>query len=70
MNVTEDSMNTVMKVLPSMKSPTISKLYDGSKGGYAVEVAIAEDQIVDLIPKLKRAGASDILELQIEKVVR
>ncbi len=70
MNVNEDSMNKVMNVLPSMKSPTISKLYDGPKGGYAVEVAVAEDQIVNLIPRLKRAGATDILELQIEKVVR
>jgi ATP phosphoribosyltransferase len=70
MNVTEDSMNRVMNALPSMKSPTISKLYDGPKGGYAVEVAVAEDQIVNLIPRLKRAGATDILELQIEKVVR
>jgi ATP phosphoribosyltransferase len=70
MNVTEDYMSKVMNVLPSMKSPTISKLYDGPKGGFAVEVAVAEDQIVNLIPRLKRAGATDILELQIEKVVR
>ncbi|MGQ9640030.1 MAG: ATP phosphoribosyltransferase [Candidatus Bathyarchaeia archaeon] len=70
MNVQEECMGGVMKVLPAMKSPTISKLYGGEGTGYAVEVAVNEDQVVQLIPKLKRAGATDILELKIEKVVR
>lgn len=70
MNVPEDCMSKVMSVLPAMKSPTISKLYGDEGAGYAVEVAVDEGQIVQLIPKLKRNGATDILELQIEKVVR
>jgi ATP phosphoribosyltransferase len=70
MNVPEESMSKVMSVLPSMKSPTISKLYGKEGSGYAVEVAVDEEQIVQLIPKLKKNGATDILELQIEKVVR
>jgi ATP phosphoribosyltransferase len=70
MNVPEESMSKVMNVLPSMKSPTISKLYGKEGSGYAVEVAVDEEQIVQLIPKLKKNGATDILELQIEKVVR
>ena len=70
MNVPEDSMNKVMSILPAMKSPTISKLYGDNQAGYAVEVAVNEAQIVELIPKLKKNGATDILELQIEKVVK
>ncbi|MEM4250258.1 MAG: ATP phosphoribosyltransferase [Candidatus Bathyarchaeia archaeon] len=70
MNVPEDCMSKVMSILPAMKSPTVSKLYGDDGSGYAVEVAVEEAQIVQLIPKLKRAGAADILELQIEKVVR
>ncbi len=70
MNVPEDCMSKVISVLPAMKSPTISKLYGEEKAGYAVEVAVSEEQVVQLIPKLKKSGATDILELQIEKVVR
>jgi ATP phosphoribosyltransferase len=70
MNVPEESMSKVMSVLPSMKSPTISKLYGKEGSGYAIEVAVDEEHIVQLIPKLKKNGATDILELQIEKVVR
>ncbi len=70
MNVPEDSMSRVMNILPAMKSPTISRLYGEKGAGYAVEVAVDEEQVVQLIPKLKRSGATDILELRIEKVVR
>jgi ATP phosphoribosyltransferase len=70
MNVPESSMSKIMSVLPAMKSPTISKLYGEGEAGYAVEVAVDEKQIVQLIPQLKKNGATDILELQIEKVVR
>jgi len=70
MNVPEDCMSQVISVLPAMKSPTISKLYGEERAGYAVEVAVSEEQVVQLIPRLKKSGATDILELQIEKVVR
>ncbi len=69
MNVPESAFEEVIGVLPAMKSPTISQLY-GSNGGYAVEVAVREDQIVQLIPVLKRKGATDIIELDIKKAIR
>jgi ATP phosphoribosyltransferase len=53
-------------VLPSAKSPTISEL---ASGGYAIESVVERRTINTLIPELKDAGASDILELPISKIV-
>jgi len=69
MNVSESSFEDLLEVLPAMKSPTISQLH-GNNGGYAVEVAVKEDQIAKLIPVLKRRGATDIIELAVEKAIR
>ena len=49
-----------------MKAPTVSPL---SEGGYAVETVVEKNQVNRLIPKLKTAGATDILELPITKIV-
>jgi len=70
MNVPEKFFNRVMKVLPAMKSPTISRLHGRKDSGYAVEVAVTGDQLVKLIPTLKKNGATDILEVDIKKVVQ
>ena len=69
MNVPEKALRKVLKILPSMKSPTISKLAS-EKAGYAVEVAVKKDEVVKLIPMLKKCGATDILELDIRKAVK
>jgi len=68
LNVGADDLDRVIELLPSMKSPTVSKLF-GSDGGYAVETVVPKRQINVLIPALKDAGASDIIELPISKVV-
>jgi len=70
MNVAAEALQNVLAVLPSMKSPTISRLAGGQDAGYAVEVAVDEKQAVQLIPQLRKRGASDILELDIKKVIR
>lgn len=67
MNVPEDKIEDVISVLPSMKNPTISKLYNS--GYYAVESVVDRADVNLLIPKLKKAGATDILELVISKIV-
>ena len=48
------------------KSPTVSELADG---GFAIETVVDEEQINTLIPALKDAGATGILELPISKIV-
>ncbi|MEM3736792.1 MAG: ATP phosphoribosyltransferase [Candidatus Bathyarchaeia archaeon] len=70
MNVSADALEGVLSILPSMKSPTISRLAGGGDAGYAVEVAVSDEQVLHLIPTLKRKGATDILEIDIKKVVR
>ncbi|OGW30179.1 MAG: ATP phosphoribosyltransferase [Nitrospirae bacterium GWF2_44_13] len=67
MNVSERSFKRVMSLLSAMHSPTISALSD--KGWYALEVIIDEKVVRDIIPKLKTAGASGIVEYQLNKVI-
>jgi len=67
MNVPESSMKSVMEMLPSMKNPTISKLYNTEY--YAVETVVDRSGVNLLIPKLKKSGAEDIWELGISKIV-
>ena len=67
MNVPEERLDDVMEVLPSMKSPTVSKLFGNHY--YAVETVAIKATINLLIPELKKRGAEDILELPITKIV-
>lgn len=67
MNVPEDAIRDLISILPSMKNPTISKLYNS--GYCAVETVVDRSQVNLLIPLLKKAGAEDILELAISKIV-
>jgi ATP phosphoribosyltransferase len=66
LNVSEDALRTVLDVVPSMKAPTVSPL---SEGGYAIETVVEKRTVNTLIPQLKAAGATDILELPISKIV-
>lgn len=68
MNVSEENLKKLVKVLPCMKSPTVAKLL--GKGGYAVKVAIDKEEVPQTIRLAKRNGATDILEFAPEKVVK
>ena len=67
LNVGVADLDRVIGVLPAMKSPTVSQLHGDA--GYAVEAVVAKDDINVLIPSLKDAGASDILEIPLSKIV-
>jgi ATP phosphoribosyltransferase len=67
LNVGDDDLDSVIGLLPAMKSPTVSKLF--GSGGYAVETVVQKSEINTLIPALKGAGASDIIELPLSKIV-
>ena len=67
LNVSEGQLDEVIRLLPSMKSPTVSKLFGGD--AYAVETVVPKARINTLIPDLKDAGASDIIELPLSKIV-
>jgi len=75
MNVAEDLLKDVMSVLPAMKRPTISQLYDSDinqqrKRYYAVETVVSKREVNILIPMLKSMGAEDIIEIDITKIVK
>ncbi len=67
MNVPERGMAQILKVLPAEKSPTVSPLAE--KGWCAVEVILEETQERELIPQLKRAGATGIITYPLNKVI-
>ncbi len=67
LNVEEANLDAVISLLPAMRSPTVSQLFGG--GSYAVETVVPKESINRLIPELKDAGASDIIELPISKIV-
>jgi ATP phosphoribosyltransferase len=66
LNVAEADLAGVLVVVPSMKSPTVSKLQEG---GFAIETVVEKSGVNRLIPMLKERGASDILEMPISKIV-
>jgi ATP phosphoribosyltransferase len=67
LNVGGDRLAEVIRLVPSMKAPTVSELF--GQGGYAVETVVAKSEINTLIPALKDAGATDIIELPLAKIV-
>ena len=67
LNVSDASLPEVLAVLPSMTSPTVTALATG--GFHAVETVVAKVGVNTLIPALKAAGARDILEIPIAKIV-
>jgi ATP phosphoribosyltransferase len=67
MNVDEDNFNELVSGLPAMRSPTVSPL-TGSDG-FAVKIAVKKTEVADLIPRLKKLGAIDIVEYDLRKVV-
>lgn len=71
LNVSDHNLRQVMGVLPAMKRPTVSKLWstDVRDPWWAVEVVMEETQVKELVPRLKAAGARDIIEYPLNKVI-
>lgn len=68
LNVPCDKLEAVIAELPAMKRPTVNKLY-GSED-YEITTVADKCTVNVLIPALKAAGAEDILEMPISKIVR
>ncbi len=67
LNVAENDLEAVTKQLPALNSPTVSKLSDGT--GFALNTILNESEVREVIPRLKAAGASGIVEYPLSKVV-
>ena len=67
LNVAAAELAAVTEILPAMSSPTITSLARGNM--HAVEAVVPKRGVNTLIPALKAAGARDILEIPISKIV-
>lgn len=66
-NVPNDRIDEALKIIPSMKSPTLLPLAD--KGWSAIHAVIDEAEVWDKADQLKAIGAEDILVLSMEKLI-
>ena len=67
LNARRDGLRTITELLPSLHAPTINTLSDDEWA--AVETVISENEVRELIPRLKAAGAEGIIELPLNKVI-
>ena len=67
MNIRKSDLDSILKILPAEKSPTLSSLADSDY--VAVEVIIEDKIERSLVPALKRAGASGIITYPLNKVI-
>lgn len=67
MNAPEDQLENIIKVVPGLKSPTISAL--AMKGWISVQCVVKEDVFWDTMEELQKLGAAGIIVLPIEKVI-
>ncbi|MGC9260624.1 MAG: ATP phosphoribosyltransferase [Phycisphaerae bacterium] len=67
LNAPKDKLEAILKILPAEKSPTISALADGT--WVAVEVIVEEKLEREIIPLLKRAGATGLISYPLNKVI-
>lgn len=67
MNVPGNKLKELLDVLPAMKKPTVSQLVQSD--WLAVETILEEKLVRELIPALKKAGAQDIIEYPLTKVI-
>ncbi|MCK4912965.1 MAG: ATP phosphoribosyltransferase [Planctomycetes bacterium] len=67
LNIKKDSLDSILKILPAEKSPTVSTLADCDY--VAIEVIIEDKIERSLVPALKRAGASGIITYPLNKVI-
>lgn len=66
LNVAADKRDAVLAEMPAAKSPTVNQL---ANGDYAIETVVEKNGINRLIPSLREAGATDLLEIPILKIV-
>jgi ATP phosphoribosyltransferase len=67
MNVPGEKLQAVMPKLEALSSPTLSPL--AKEGWHAVEIVVAESKVRKLVPELRRAGATGIIEYPLNKLI-
>ena len=67
LNVEKKNLDAILKVLPALNSPTVSHLRD--ENWVAVNTILEQSVVRDVIPRLKAAGGTGIVEYPLSKVV-
>jgi len=67
LNVPQSKLEKVIRILPSLTSPTVASLYNSE--WYSVETIISEPEARELIPQLQKNGAEGIIEYPLNKVI-
>jgi ATP phosphoribosyltransferase len=67
MNVPAASLDAVVEKLPALSSPTVSAL--SRQGWHALETMVSEAEVRTLVPELRKAGATGIIEYPLNKVI-
>ena len=67
MNVPEEKLEEVVKILPCITAPTIAQLYKSP--WFSVEVMVSEAVVREIIPRLIESGADGIIEYSLNKLV-
>jgi ATP phosphoribosyltransferase len=67
MNTPRSSLQAVLDVLPALKTPTVSTLSD--ENWLALNTILDESTVRTIIPRLKAAGATGIVEYPLNKIV-
>jgi ATP phosphoribosyltransferase len=68
LNVKKDDLDKILKILPALQKPTISPLSD--EEWVALSTIIEEHTVRDIIPTLKKLGASGIVEYPLNKIFK
>jgi ATP phosphoribosyltransferase len=67
MNAKQNDVEKIIAILPALNTPTISQLFD--KEWVDIDTVIDEEEVKKLIPALREAGATGIIEYPLNKVI-
>lgn len=67
MNARQEDAEAIIAILPSMKAPTVSRLFD--EGWVDIDTVIDEEDVKRMIPELRKAGAQGFIEYPLNKVI-
>jgi ATP phosphoribosyltransferase len=67
LNCPKDKVQEILAILPALRKPTLSPLAD--EGWVAMETILKEKEVRSIIPRIKRAGGSGIIEYPLNKVI-
>ncbi len=68
MNVPEDALEEVKRIVPGLKGPTVMRV-ESDENLLAVHVVVHEDKLFEVLEKLKKVGARDILIVPVQRLI-